>query len=196
MQLLYSNVYRARVGERAPDAASLVLVEHDSAAFGDGSHPTTRLCARAVDLLCRSHPGCAVLDVGTGTGILARVARARGATRIVATDIDAAARAAAMRNIALDHGARVPIAVTDAAPDAGGAPFHVVVANILEGVLAALAPALVAALVPGGVLVLSGFTAPQTPFVRARFTALGVTLVQQAEHDGWHLVVVQAPRQS
>src|SRR5581483_1767266 len=58
------------------------------AVFGDGSHPTTRLCAAAVDLLSRQRHPEAVLDVGTGTGILARIARARGASFVVATDID------------------------------------------------------------------------------------------------------------
>lgn len=51
--------------------------------FGDGSHATTRLCAAAIDLLCRQRQPEAVLDVGTGTGVLARIARARGARLIV-----------------------------------------------------------------------------------------------------------------
>ena len=63
------------------------LVPHGRV-FGDGSHPTTRLCAAAVDLLCRQQPGMWVLDVGTGTGILARIARARGAPFVAGTDID------------------------------------------------------------------------------------------------------------
>jgi len=95
--------------------------------FGDGSHPTTRLCAAAVDLLCRQRPGMAVLDVGTGTGILARIARARGATFVAATDIDPAAVACARAHAELDtldwRGAPDPDDPTspDGATDLGGA---------------------------------------------------------------------------
>jgi ribosomal protein L11 methyltransferase len=73
------------------------------AVFGDGSHATTRLCAAAVDLLCRQRPGLAVLDVGTGTGVLARIARARGASFVVGTDIDPAAVACARANARMDE---------------------------------------------------------------------------------------------
>src|ERR1700736_3017694 len=66
--------------------------------FGDGSHPTTRLCASAVDLLCRLRQPGAVLDVGTGTGVLARIARGRGAHFVVGTDIDPLALARAEAN--------------------------------------------------------------------------------------------------
>jgi len=73
-----------------------------SAVFGDGSHATTRLCAAAVDLVCRQQRPQAVLDVGTGTGILARIARARGARFIVGTDIDAVALSCAHVHADLD----------------------------------------------------------------------------------------------
>ena len=72
------------------------------AVFGDGSHPTTRLCAAAVDLECRQRPGLAMLDVGTGTGILARIARARGASFVVGTDIDPLAVACSKAHAELD----------------------------------------------------------------------------------------------
>src|SRR5262245_44371165 len=85
----------------------LALAQHAqnelaSFVFGDGSHATTRLCASVLDQLCRQRRPEAVLDVGTGTGVLARIARARGATFVVATDIDADALAAATANSALD----------------------------------------------------------------------------------------------
>ena len=59
-----------------PPEGGIALPQLPSIAFGDGSHPTTRLCAGAVDLLCRLQRPQSMLDVGTGTGVLARIARA------------------------------------------------------------------------------------------------------------------------
>src|SRR5262245_57179926 len=75
---------------------------HTEGVFGDGSHPTTRLCAGVLDVLCRQHRPGSVLDVGTGTGVLARVARARGASFVVGTDIDPLALACAEAHSVLD----------------------------------------------------------------------------------------------
>ncbi len=165
----------------------LVLETLPSRAFGDGSHPTTRLSAGAVDLICRTQRPQQVLDVGTGTGVLARIALARGVRRVVATDIDPAALTAARNNTALDrHDA--DLLITDAAPDAVGGPFQLVIANIIEPVLLELAPLLSRALEPGGVLLLSGFMVSQAPTVRAAFLAQGLTQKIQAELEGWALL--------
>jgi ribosomal protein L11 methyltransferase len=236
--------------------------------FGDGSHPTTRLCAAAVDLLCRQQPGMAVLDVGTGTGILARIARARGASFVVGTDIDPAAVACAKAHAELDdHGTRadapnVQAAVTsereaasgmpgaatgwpadapdmrdaatcvrtaaptmreavtgmrtatpdirevvteachinihfgDEAPDHWRARFDLVVANILEAPLHTLAPALRRALVPGGLLVISGFTRPQVPALRLAFETAGLQSAGDFNLDEWVLLKFVAPIQA
>jgi ribosomal protein L11 methyltransferase len=162
-----------------------------STAFGDGSHPTTRLCARAVDLICRQHAPQQVLDVGTGTGVLARLARAHGAAFVVGTDLEPAALTAARANAALDT-CPGELLITQQPPDTWGPRFDLVVANILEGVLLALAPSLVAALAPGGRLLLSGFTPAQTPALRAAFTALGLETEVQATLEAWTLLQFRA----
>lgn len=176
-------------GSTPPELPSgaIVLPTVPSRAFGDGSHPTTRLCARAVDLFFRQRPVTSVLDVGTGTGVLARLARAHGARFVVGTDLDPAALGAARANAALDHAA-VELILSESSPDAWGPRFDLVVANILEGVLLALAPALVAALVPGGTLLLSGFTPVQTPSLLATFTALGMVMENPVTLEGWALL--------
>jgi ribosomal protein L11 methyltransferase len=172
-----------------PNAIALAQVK--SAAFGDGTHPTTRLCAGAVDLLCRQRPGLSVLDVGTGTGILARIARARGATFIIATDIEPDALNAARANALLDRHT-VEIQIAALAPDHWGARFDLVVANILEGPLTKLAPTLARALTPGGALLLSGFTRLQIPFLRNAFEKTGLTYAQESLLDGWTLIVFKS----
>jgi ribosomal protein L11 methyltransferase len=156
------------------------------AVFGDGSHATTRLCAAAVDLLCRQRQPQTVLDVGTGTGVLARIARARGASRIVGTDIDPEALSSARANSDLDAHP-IDIDFSDAAPDQG-APFDLVVANILEAPLRSLAPALCRALQPEGILLLSGFTRPQVPALRVLYEKLQLTLVRESILEEWVLL--------
>jgi ribosomal protein L11 methyltransferase len=162
----------------------------NSAAFGDGSHPTTRLSAGAVDLLCRQRQPQAVLDVGTGTGVLARIARARGAAFIVGTDIDPVALSSAEAHSRLDA-YPTEIHLSAETPDHWGARFDLVVANILEAPLRDLAPALSRALLPGGVLLLSGFTRPQTPALRVLYEQMGLTLVSESHLDEWALLVFE-----
>jgi ribosomal protein L11 methyltransferase len=170
----------------------LALAQHDArgAVFGDGSHPTTRLCAAVVDQLCRRRQPRAVLDVGTGTGVLARIARARGATFVVGTDIDADALALAAANSALDEHA-VEIAFSTQAPDSWGARFDLIVANILEGPLCALAAGLRRGLAEHGVLAVSGFTPVQVPAIRVRYEREGMRVVGESRLEGWGVVLFE-----
>ncbi|MGZ3687015.1 MAG: 50S ribosomal protein L11 methyltransferase [Bdellovibrionota bacterium] len=167
---------------------TIALPQFAGEAFGDGSHPTTRLCAGALDLLCRLHRPRSVLDVGTGTGVLARIARARGASFVVGTDIDPSALAAARENIALD---RLPgeILISGEMPDFWGPRFDLVVANILEGPLRELAPALSRALVPGGILLLSGFTRLQIPALQTAYSRLN--FISESALEEWALLTLQ-----
>lgn len=174
------------------EAGSICLRElpaegRERSVFGDGSHPTTRLCAGAVDLLCRQRKFRAVLDVGTGTGVLARIARAHGAEFIVGTDVDPLALDWAKKHCALDP-SQVDVLLTTAAPDAWGPRFDLVVANILQGPLEQLARQIAAALAPGGNLLLSGFTPLQVPSLRVAYERQGLGFVQEARLEEWSLL--------
>jgi ribosomal protein L11 methyltransferase len=163
--------------------------------FGDGSHPTTRMCAAAVDLLCRQRRPESVLDVGTGTGVLARIARAQGARLIVATDIDPVALQCARAHAELDaHDTTIQFSAEP--PDHWGARFDLVVANILEQTLRILAPALCRALSPGGILLLSGFTRLQIPAMRVLYEGAGMTMQRQSSAGEWALLAFQLTVQS
>jgi ribosomal protein L11 methyltransferase len=161
--------------------------------FGDGSHPTTRLCAAVLDFLCRQRQPGAVLDVGTGTGVLARIARARGARFIAGTDIDPAALASARAHAALDAHP-LPIHFGSELPDHWGARFDLVVANILEAPLRELASALGRALAPGGCLLLCGFTPVQIPAVRVVYEAVGLSFARESRLEGWALLTLERSR--
>ena len=171
-----------------PPEGWVALKQISSTAFGDGTHPTTRLCAGAVDFLCKQQAVPNVLDVGTGTGILARIARARGATFVVGTDIDPGALLAARKNAALDSHS-VEVLILDAPPDQWGPRFNLVVANILEDPLKMISGPLSRALVPGGLLIMSGFTPLQIPGLRLTFTECGLTFVNESFLDEWALLM-------
>lgn len=122
-------------------------------AFGTGVHETTRLCIEAMERLVR--PGMDVLDVGTGQGILARVAALLGAGRVYACDIDP---------IAVEIAGMGFVGSADAVK--GGAA-DLVVANISPEAIAALAADLRRVCRPGGVILASGFEVPEIEQVRS-----------------------------
>lgn len=170
----------------------LALPYIPSDAFGDGTHPTTRLCAGATDFICQQARPESCLDVGTGTGVLARIARARGVPHCVGTDIDPDSIKAAEMNASLDDHAR-KIHFGTESPDYWGARFHLVIANILEEPLKLLAPALEKSLAPQGTLLLSGFTSLQIPTLRLTYEQQGLEFIQEAEMEGWVLLRFRKP---
>jgi ribosomal protein L11 methyltransferase len=175
----------------APPPPGMVEVVLDPGmAFGTGSHPTTALCLAALSDLLAARPGASVLDVGTGSGLLAIAARKLGAARVAANDDDPVAVEVARENAARNGAA---VELTGAPPAAIPGTFDVVVANILANVLVALAPELAAKLAPGGVLLLSGILAPQEEEVRRAHVAAGlVPLPGGDRREGeWSLVALR-----
>lgn len=147
-----------------------VLELEPGRAFGTGLHATTSLVARALDAAAAELTGKPVLDVGTGSGILALCALLLGAERVVAIDNDPDAievtRENAARNALTE---RVDASTTDVADVA--ATYPVVVANIEARVLIPMAPVLAARVAPGGLLVLSGILDGQEASVLAAYQA-------------------------
>lgn len=140
-------------------------------AFGTGTHPTTSLCLDALSSLLSERPGASVLDVGTGSGLLAIAAAKLGAGRVAGNDNDPVAVRVARENAALNG---VALDLNERGVEAQRGPFDVVLANILANTLVELAPALAAQLAPGGVLLLSGILTPQEEEVRAAYLAAGL----------------------
>ena len=162
-----------------------VVIELDPGmAFGTGTHGTTRLCLEAVAALFEERVRRRVLDVGTGSGILAVAAAALGAERVLACDIDADACAIAGDNARLNHVSdRVEVSGAPLQALEGG--FDLVLANILAEENIRLGDALVTRVAPGGVLVLSGILLEKEPLVLAAFARYPLTPPQITHREEW-----------
>jgi ribosomal protein L11 methyltransferase len=164
-----------------PDPPAIAIRLDPGAAFGTGTHPTTRLCLRWLDAELR--PGASVLDFGCGSGILAIAAAKLGAGTVVGTDVDGQALATARANSANNA-----VAADYTAPDRLPAGrFDLVLANILSNPLKILAPALLARVAPGGSLVLSGILERQAQDLIDAYAAADarVPLRVWAADEGW-----------
>jgi ribosomal protein L11 methyltransferase len=173
--------------EDAPAAPGDVRVLMDPGmAFGTGSHPTTALCLERLDELLAKRPGADVLDVGTGSGVIALLAVKLGAGRVCGTEIDPIALAAARRGAELNAIPAQRIAWALVSPDElPGPPYDVVIANILLNTLVELAPQIARKVAPGGTVVLSGLLAAQAEPAEAAYVAQGFTPGERKERDGW-----------
>lgn len=161
----------------APAGGVRVVIE-PGLAFGTGDHATTGLCLEALDVFLQRNPDAAVLDVGTGSGILAIAARKLGAGLAVGTDNDPVALRVARENAVAN---RVLIDVRTEIPE--GVEFDLVLANILANTLVDLAPRLTRALAPRGRLVLSGILAGQVDEVVAAYRPALAALPATVEGD-------------
>jgi len=182
--------YAARPDER--------VIEIDPGmAFGSGLHATTRLCLELLEAHVR--PGARVLDVGTGSGILAIAAARLGAGQVLALDNDPMAVRVARQNVAinyLDESISVQEGtLTWPAPGAGGRDersWDVVVANILAETIVELAPAFPACLAPGATLIVSGIIAEQAGQVVDALKQLGLPVIHRRDDGEWVALVAYA----
>jgi len=201
---------------RASVRANQVGIQIEAAlAFGTGHHGTTRGCLLALDALVKARsrkrkaPGSPalrrrrgrkadVLDIGTGTGVLA-IAAARALRRpVLASDIDPRAVAIACDNTRINRvGAAVAVihaAGLGAAPFRCRAPYGLVFANILLEPLIQLATPISRLLAPGGYVVLSGLLTAQAGPALACYLARGLVLVRRIRLEGWATLVLARPR--
>jgi ribosomal protein L11 methyltransferase len=158
-------------------------------AFGTGTHGTTRLCLEALaGLFEGKYPPEEVLDVGTGSGILAVAAAALGAKRVLACDIDAEACRISAENAAL-NGVDDRVEVTGRPLEFLTEGFDLVLANILAEENIRLAPELLNRLRPGGILILSGILLEKEATVIDAFRQFAVSGPEISHLDEWSCLV-------
>jgi len=179
--------------EQVP-AGAIGLRIDAAAAFGTGEHATTRGCLLALDRLSRQRRFRRVLDMGTGTAILAMGAARSWAKPVLACDIDAGSLRVAAENLRGNGLARfVRLEHSDGYQSrlvAGRAPFDLIVANILARPLMRMAPDLARHLAPDGVVVLSGLLLWQIRAVLAAHHAQGLTLRRLIAINGWGTLIL------
>ena len=172
--------------------SDLVLVIDPGHAFGSASHETTRMCLEAVVELVT--PGCAVADIGCGSGVLAIAAARRGATTVVATDIAADAIVATLDNALTNNVADLVEVSTATIDELDPTRFDVVFANIGAATLSSMAAALVRVTKPEGVLVLSGLLGEQVETVIESFEQTGALRTEVRAEGEWRTVLMKRSR--
>ena len=176
-----------------PSGDGPTVVLDPESAFGSGEHGSTRA---ALTLLERHlHPGDRVLDLGSGSGILAIAAATLGAARAIGIENDPEVNPVAWRNAERNGVTGVVDFLEgdagDLAPLLG--PADLLLSNILRLVNTALLPAIVAALRPGGLAIFSGMEEPEAPLFLTALAAAGLVAREEVTDTGWWAVAAARP---
>lgn len=190
--IIHSEHYRASV------LPNRIGIEIGTAfAFGTGHHGTTRGCLLALDHLLKAHRPRRVLDIGTGTGVLA-IAAARALRRpVLASDIDRRAAGVARENVRRNRAPQVTIvhaAGIDLRRMREHGPFDLVLANILLGPLQRMATPMAPLLALGARVVLSGLLTAQASAALAAYRGHGLALERRVVLEGWSTLVLRRGR--
>jgi ribosomal protein L11 methyltransferase len=169
----------------APAGEGPVVVLDPESAFGSGEHGSTRVARALLERLVRA--GDVVLDLGSGSGILALAAVKLGAARAIGIEQDAQANLVALRN-AERNGVAGSVELLDGeagdlAPLLG--PVDLVLSNILRSVNTELLPVIAQALRPGGIAVFSGMEVAEAPLFLAALEPAALDVVEELTDTGW-----------
>lgn len=165
----------------APDGR-IALALPARRAFGTGSHESTRLAVEMLEDLALE--ACTVLDVGAGSGVLSLAARALGAPRVVAVEVDSIAALLAAQNRA-SNGLDFSLLAGRSTSLRGSARFDLVLVNIIPEVIADELPGIVDRLEPRGRMVVSGFLTERSEAYRRRLEALGLSWLATRALGEW-----------
>ena len=185
--------------DRAKVAANRLGIEIEAAlAFGTGHHGTTRGCLLLLGEVLKAHQPRRVLDLGTGTGVLAIAAAKALHGKVLASDIDALSVKVAAGN-ARQNGVGPLVQVAwgsgfSAAPLRQRRPFDLVLANILANPLRQMATPMSAHLAGGARVILSGLLSAQAPSVIAAYRARGLILERHIRIEGWSSLLLHKAR--
>ena len=168
---------------QAPPEGRTPLVIEPSAAFGSGTHESTQLALLALEQVPAA--GRSVLDVGTGSGILAVAAQALGAGHVVALDIDAASVWTALRVVRRQPPGSRPMLVVGTASTLGADRFDVVLCNMMSSEFLPLLPDLARLVAPDGRLILSGALASERPDVLGEIARVGLRVAREQRLGEW-----------
>jgi ribosomal protein L11 methyltransferase len=185
--------------DRARVAPNKLGIEIEAAlAFGTGHHGTTRGCLMLLDHVLKARVPRRVLDLGTGTGVLAIAAAKALQRRVLASDIDPLAAQVARDNARLNDVGNLletVCATGFSAPQfAARRPFDLVLANILANPLREMATPMSRHLAPSAMVILSGLLPHQAQGVIAAYRARGLVFVRHIQIEGWSSLLMQYTR--
>lgn len=165
-------------------------------AFGDGRHATTLLCVKYLArhlgrLALGQRKALALLDAGTGTGILAIIAAKLGVGRVDAIDLNRPAVESAAENIRRNGCETIILSQSDIAEYDPGMDYDVVLANLVSDIIILNIGKLVSLVRPGGVLIASGISGMHNEEVRNHFRGHGLVPLDFSEKDGWYGYVLK-----
>jgi ribosomal protein L11 methyltransferase len=184
--------------DRGVAGAHEIGIEIEAAlAFGTGHHGSTRGCLALLERVAKRRRPRTVLDLGTGSGVLAIAAARRFHVAVSAGDIDAIAVATAKANAKRNRAGALVRPVQARGIDhptlKSGAPYDLVTANILAAPLRKLAPALSRVLAPGGEIVLAGLLPRDVQGVVSAYRAQNIALVRRLDVEGWATLLMRRP---
>ena len=169
--------------EEAEVKEGQIVVKLDpGSAFGTGTHETTSMCAEILDKLVK--PEDKILDLGTGSGILAIICKKLGAGDVDAVDIDKLAIDVAVENCALNDCADINCYVGEL-KDVKDSGYDIIVANIIADVIAAIACDIPSKLAPDGKFICSGIINTKKERVEKALAEAGFTIVRVEEKNDW-----------
>jgi ribosomal protein L11 methyltransferase len=166
----------------------IVLTIDPKMSFGTGYHETTRLVLRLMESYVQ--PGSSLLDIGTGTGVLAIAGISLGATSAVGVDVDEWSFENALENVRLNH---VQDQVTIICGDLSSVPagtFDIIAANIQLNVIVPLLPAMKERLSIGGAMILSGLLIPDRKQIATSLASLGLKVSGEMRENEWIALAV------
>jgi ribosomal protein L11 methyltransferase len=202
----YASFPEQRIGRRfavrgthlhgPPSAGRITLTLDAGLAFGSGEHGSTRGCLRALERVAYRRPR-RILDLGTGSGILAMAAARLLRRPVLATDIEPWSVRVAQQNAALNRlGPRIRFRLADGWRNPGlraAGPYDLVLANILARPLSLMARHLATHLAPGGTAILSGLLHTQARSVVAAHRRCGLHLEASIQEGPWTTLVIRRP---
>ncbi|QTD41654.1 50S ribosomal protein L11 methyltransferase [Sporosarcina sp. Te-1] len=176
--------------EYEPVETDELIIELDPGmAFGTGTHPTTVLCLQALEKYVTE--GCKVVDVGTGSGVLAIGAAMLGASHVHALDLDEVAVQAAKENIELNHASDVVEVAHGNLLDTVKEPADVIVANILAEVILTFTADAYSLLPNNGLFIVSGIIAQKRDLVRDDLVDKGFEIVETVLMEDWVAIIAR-----
>ncbi|MBR1216017.1 50S ribosomal protein L11 methyltransferase [Bradyrhizobium sp. JYMT SZCCT0180] len=182
--------------DRARVPSNKIGIEIEAAlAFGTGHHGTTRGCLLLLDHVLKAYRPRRVLDLGTGTGVLAIAAAKALQENVLASDIDPLSVRVAQENARLNEAGHlvqaIPATGFSAPQFAQAGPFDLVLANILANPLRELATPMARHLAPSALVILSGLLTPQAASVIAAYRARGLVPVRHLRIEGWSSLLLR-----